>query len=594
MRDRAPGQERSKNRKGNSLRIVYEFWKERPGWALGLVVGTAAATAVSLAFPYLLRLIIDAIRSGVSRQQFLRYVALLFGLGVLRVLGEVLMPFIRGRINELYAWRVRNEVFRRILDTGHSFQMKYPSGDVMERLDHDMNELSFFACSVIFRFVGAVLLVVFALVIMVRMHPVLTLLAVLPTGFVVLGWLRLGPKMYALFMRWREKIAEVNNQLQSAFTGIRLVKAFVMEDRLAARFRQTLDKRVDVAVREARMEARIEMFYTAIAETAILLVLWAGGRLVMTNPNFTLGKFVAFNAYVLMLLGPMFDIGRMFVSGRRAQGTAERIEEMKRHPPEVESAPFAQKPQPAELRLEGVTFAYGADGKPALRNVTMSFPLGKKVGIAGTVGAGKSTVFRLLFRLADPQSGRVTLGGKDIREFALDEYRRLFGYAPQEPMLFSDTLRNNIAFGRKEVDEKRLRWAAEVAALTKDLAELPRGWDETVGERGTRLSGGQRERVAIARALAGRPAVIVFDDATSALDAETERELVGRLMRELKDATLIIVSHRLSVLAECDFVYVLDQGEVKEQGRHEELLAKRGLYWRLYQRQLLSEELAKM
>ncbi len=594
MTDQVPGQQKNKVRRENSLRIVYEFWKERPGWALGLVAGTVVATALSLAFPYILRLIVDAIKSGVSQQQLLRYVALLFGLGVLRVLGEVLMPFIRGRINELYAWRVRNEVFRRILDTGHSFQMKYPSGDVMERLDHDMNELSFFACSVIFRFVGAVLLVVFALAIMVRMHPLLTLLAVLPTGFVVLGWLKLGPKMYALFMQWREKIAEVNNQLQAAFMGIKLVKAFVMEDRLAARFRQTLDKRVDVAVREARMEARIEMFYTAIAETAVLLILWVGGRLVMTNPNFTLGKFVAFNAYVLMLLGPMFDIGRMFVSGRRAQGTAERIEAMRRHPQEVEALPFAQRPQPAELRLEGVTFAYAPDSRPALRNVTMSFPLGKKVGIAGTVGSGKSTVFQLLFRLADPQSGRVTLGGRDIREFALDEYRRLFGYAPQEPMLFSDTLRNNIAFGREEVDEARLRWVVEMAALTEDLAELPRGWDEMLGERGTRLSGGQRGRVAIARALAGKPAVIVLDDATSALDAETERELVGRLMRELKNTTVIIVSHRLSVLAECDLIYVLDEGEVKEQGTHEELLAKKGLYWKLYQRQLISEELAKM
>jgi len=574
----------------SSLKIVFDFWRERPWWAVGLVLAMLAATGLTLAFPHLLRLIIDGIKRGISRPELVRYVVALVGLGLLRVVGEVMLPFTRGRINELYQWRVRSGVFRRVLDMGHSFTNKYPTGDVMERLDHDMNELSFFACSVIFRFVGAVLMVIFTLAVMLRMNWFLTLVAVLPAGIAVFSWLKLGPKMFALFMKWREKISEVNNQLQSAFSGIRLVKSYVMEEKLGNRFRATLDERVSVAVSEARMEARIEVFYTAIAEFATLLVLWLGGVLVVRR-TLTLGEFVAFSAYVLMLLGPMFDIGRLVISGRRAQGTAERIQALKSHPTEVKEPAAPQTPAPAELRFEDVTFAF--TDRPVLKGINLVFAPGQRVGIAGTVGSGKSALFRLMFRMADPQQGRLTLGGTDVREFGLDSYRRLFGYAPQEPMLFSDTVRNNVAFGRTVADTG-LAAAIEAARFSEDLAALPKGLDEMLGERGTRLSGGQKERVAIARALVNRPAVVVFDDATSALDADTEKQLVEGLVSGLEDRTVIIVSHRLSVLATCDHVYVLDSGEVKEQGRHDDLLERRGLYWKLYQRQLIGEELERL
>lgn len=574
-----------------SLKIVFDFWRERKAWAVLLVLGMLIATGLTLAFPYVLRLIIDGIKRGITQQQLIRCVLVLVGLGVLRVIGDVLMPFLRGRINELYAWKVRSAVFSRVLEMGHTFTTKYPTGDVMERLDHDMNELSFFACSVIFRFIGSLFMVVFSLAIMLRMNPLLTLISILPAGLALWGWLRISPRMYSLFMRWRKMISEVNNRLEAAFTGIRLAKAYVMESKLGQQFRRTLDERVDVAVREARLEAAIEVFYTGIAEIATLLVLWVGGWQVVQH-HLTLGQFVAFNAYILMLLGPMFDIGRLFVSGRRAQGTAERIQSLQNHPLEITTPAQPALPEFGELRLEKVTFRY-AD-RPALRNVSMTFTPGRKIGIAGTVGSGKSTIFRLLFRLADPQQGRVTLAGRDIRELDLAAYRRLFGYAPQEPMLFSDTVRNNILFGREGVSEEELQRIIAGAELDQDVAAFPQKLDEMLGERGTRLSGGQKERVAIARALVGRPRILVFDDATSALDAETERDLINRLMTKLRDTTAIIVSHRLSVLSACDWVYVLDGGEVKEEGTPEDLLARQGLYWKLYQRQLIEQELEKL
>jgi len=580
-----------RRQRGGSLRIVFGFWRQRPGWAVGLLAGTVVVTAISMVFPYFLRLIVDGIKRGITQPELVRLVLLLVGFGFLRVVGEVLLPFSRARTNELYQWKVRSEVFRRALDMGHTFRAKYPTGDVMERLDHDMGELSWFACSGLFRFAAAGLTVVFALAIMVRMNPLLTLVVVLPLVLAVLVWIKLGPLVYSWFMKWRQKISEINNQLEAAFTGIRLAKSYGMEERLGRKFRGTLDDRVGVAMGEARTEAKIDIMYMAIAAVATLLVLWIGGGQVV-HKSLTLGAFVAFNAYILLLIGPMFDIGNLFVSGRRAQGAAERIDSLKQHPPEVAPPASPAQPVPGELRLNHASFSYGA--RAVLDDAEMVFAPGRKIGIAGTVGSGKSTVFRLLFRTADPQQGSVTLSGHDIRELDLDAYRKLFGYAPQEATLFSDTVRGNIAFGREDAGEEQLQAVVAGAELAGDVAGFPKGLDEVLGERGTRLSGGQKERVAIARALVGRPPVMVFDDATSALDAETEKELVNRMMNQLPGVTVIIVSHRLSVLSVCDWVYVLDAGKVKEQGKHEDLLAGQGLYWKLYQRQLIKEELEKL
>ncbi|MFO7675507.1 MAG: ABC transporter ATP-binding protein [bacterium] len=569
------------------LRVVGEFWKRNKGWAALLLGGTAVGTALNLTFPFLLRYIIDGIKDGVGERTLIRYVLLLVGFGFLRAVAEVVLPYGRARTNMMFEWLTRNRVFRRVLEMGHSFSNRFPTGDTMERLDHDLGELSWFVCSGIFRFASAALTLVFVLAVMASMNPLLTLLSILPVGIGVWVWTRLGPQVYTRHLKWREKIAETNNRIEAAFSGLRLVKGYNMEERLGRGFRERLDDRIAAAIDTVRVDARIEVFYSAIAGFSILLVLWAGGALVVGG-RLTLGEFVAFNAYVLMLVGPMFDIGNLFVAGRRAQGTAGRVGELEEHRPEVEPPERPAAPRDGALELVDVEFAYCE--QPVLKGVSLRFPPGARIGIAGTTGSGKSTLFRLLFRLADPQAGRVLLAGTDVRQLDLDAYRARFGYAPQEPMLFSDTIGGNIGFGR-DVARAELDRVIEAARFRRDLEAIGQGLEEQLGEHGTRLSGGQRGRVAIARALVGRPPVLVFDDATSALDAETEKELIAHLTDEVGAATVIIVSHRLSVLAACDRVYVLDAGKVVEEGSHAELLTRRGLYWKLYERQLIKDEL---
>jgi ATP-binding cassette subfamily B protein len=231
---------------------------------------------------------------------------------------------------------------------------------------------------------------------------------------------------------------------------------------------------------------------------------------------------------------------------------------------------------------------------PALQDIDIVLTPGARIGIAGTVGSGKSTIMRLLVRAAEPTSGAITVDGVPQPEFEVRSLRSLFGYAPQEAGLFSDTIRNNIILGRTAPDtEQRLREVVRIAQLEPELKAMAKGPDELIGERGLRLSGGQQGRVSIARALFDRPRILLLDDVTASLDAETEQQFIRDVIGYMQGATLVIVSHRLSILAACDIVYVLDQGRIVESGRHTELLARQGLYWKLYQRQLMQEALEK-
>jgi ATP-binding cassette subfamily B multidrug efflux pump len=619
------------------MKLLIQFWKRERARLWGIVAFTAVSVAISLAFPYILRYIIDGIQAGLKNaasfkpRELFTYVGILLGFGVLRSTVSVALPYTRGRSNEVFLWKTRNLVFRRVLDMGHSFTNKFPSGDVMERLDQDLSDLSWFACSGVFRPVEAIITLLFALVLLLRMNWLLTVISVLPVSLAVFVWLKLGPLVFKWYREWREKISETNNFLESSFSGIRLVKSYTMEERNARNLRRILNARIFAAIRSVRAEALIGIMWGGISELGILLVLGVGGALVIRQ-TLTLGQFVAFNAYILMLIQPMFDIGNFFVMGKRAQAAEERVRAMHEFAPDVDIHTGARKPpEPAEVFLTNVGFGYPTTpaappvaGEPpadlpvkpstqpsqALRDINMVLAPGTKIGIAGTVGSGKSTIMRLLLRIAEPSVGEITLNGVKLREFNVQLLRDLYGYAPQEATLFSDTIRNNITLGRDSPGpgvrgqgpgtltepgtpspEPRLREVVRIAQLESELKEMPKGLEETIGERGLKLSGGQKGRVSIARALFNKPKIVLLDDVTASLDAETEQQFIKDVVEYMRDATLVIVSHRLSILAACDIVFVMDKGRIVESGTHTELLEKRGTYWKLYERQIMKEQL---
>jgi ATP-binding cassette subfamily B protein len=448
---------------------------------------------------------------------------------------------------------------------------------------------------------------------------VVTLVPTVASFFV---YIRIGPRVDKWWREWREKMSETNSFLESSFSGIRLVKAYTMEERNAGRLRKILNERIRSAVRGAKLRAAFNSTYGTVAGLGSLAVLVLGGVFVIRG-KLSIGEFVAFNAYVDMLVWPMIGIADMITWIWQTGVEERRVRELAEFTPDVKvSTGTRPAPDFSEVRMKRVGFSYapvadqeikgsrdrgiesgGKDAdpqpaakpcQPALQDIDIVLTPGARIGIAGTVGSGKSTIMRLLVRAAEPTSGGITVDGIPQPEFETRSLRSLFGYAPQEAGLFSDTIRNNIILGRTAPDtEERLREVVRIAQLEPELKAMAKGPEELIGERGLRLSGGQQGRVSIARALFDRPRILLLDDVTASLDAETEQQFIRDVMGYMQGATLVIVSHRLSILAACDIVYVLDQGRIVESGRHSDLLTRQGLYWKLYQRQLMQEALEK-
>jgi ATP-binding cassette subfamily B protein len=609
------------------MKLVLRFWRQDWKQFMGLVALTLFYSAISIAYPRIIGYIIDAIQHGLTDPAHFvistlwNLVLLLVAARVLGALSEDFRPLAYMISGARFLWRTRNMVFRSVLDQGFTFTNRYPSGDVQERLDQDLNDVAQFSAFGIFWPMTSVLTMAFALVILIRMNWLLTVVILVPTVASFFVYLRIGPSVDKWWREWREKMSETNSFLESSFSGIRLVKAYTMEERNAARLRKILNERIRSAVRGARLRAAFNSTYGTVAGLGSLAVLVLGGAFVIRG-KLTIGEFVAFNAYVDMLVWPMIGIADMITWIWQTGVEEQRVRELAEFTPDVK---INTGTRPArdfrEVRMTRVGFSYApvagpesdrskdaapppagppqpaAQPKPcapALQGIDIVLTPGARIGIAGTVGSGKSTIMRLLVRAAEPTSGEITVDGIPQPEFEVGSLRSLFGYAPQEAGLFSDTIRNNIILGRTAPDtEERLREVVRIAQLEPELKAMAKGPEELIGERGLRLSGGQQGRVSIARALFDRPRILLLDDVTASLDAETEQQFIHDVIGYMQGATLVIVSHRLSILAACDIVYVLDQGRIVESGRHSDLLTRHGLYWKLYQRQLMQEALEK-
>ncbi len=570
------------------MKSVINFWKKKKLWLTFLIVFTFINTIITLLFPYILKDIIDGIKANFARHDLIKYVLILGILGFFRALFNTLLPLCRGKTNESFLIQERTGIFSKILKKGHSFINSLPAGDVLQRLDHDLRELSWFACSGIFRPIEGIIIILVTLFFLIKINLLLTIFAVLPMSLAIFACLKISPLMYKYYYKWRDAMAKVNNYLHSSFSGIKLVKSYTMEKKSHHQFNKILQTRIEAAIKVIKIEAIIDTLFSSIQEVGIIFILLFGGIFIIKG-NLTIGEFIAFNAYILLLLGPMIRIGHFFVSKKRAQVQSERLEQIENYPLDVVDNGKKQCIAPEQIVMNNVSFKYSKESPVILKKINIKIPAGKRIGLAGTVGSGKTTLTKLLMRIVDPIHGKVKINKFNIKEIPLSQLRSLVGYVPQEPSLFSDTIRNNIIFGR-DCSSERLNEAIKLAQLEDFMKNQAKGLDEVIGERGLKLSGGEKQRMGIARAILDHPGILILDDATSNLDAETEKKLINQLSKSL-DTTIIIISHRLSILSICDYIYVLDQGEIVEQGTHNSLLKKKELYWRLYQHQIIEEKL---
>lgn len=485
----------------------------------------------------------------------------------------------------------RQRVFSDIAGFGPRFYGRFNVGDLVTRLTDDVAEkLSWFACSGIFRFYEAVILLAFGLTVMITLNAELTLYTMAPLPILVFLFRASSSRLDRRYDYLQSRISRLNDLMEACFSGIRVVKAYRQERAQRRRFGAAVTDRRNAEVSAVKAQTIIEAFYMYVWEFGLVLALVVGGYMVI-HDQITLGEYLAFDFFVLLMIMPMLDIGQFLVKGLQSAVSIDRLMELQSH--RKTRSVSGEQPVPekiaGELIFEDVRLSL--DGtRNILDGVDFTIQPGATVALAGQVGSGKSWAVNLIPRLIDPDSGTVKLDGTPLTDFKIDELRGLIGYVSQEPALFSDTIRNNILFGREDISEESLQWAIDISQLRSEIERFPQGLETPVGSRGLTLSGGQKQRVAMARALVSKPRILILDDCTSALDARTEDQLWEALANLPYQTTTLIITHRTATLRNVDRILVFKDGKIVQDGSHAELIARENLYAELYRTDELAEQ----
>jgi ATP-binding cassette subfamily B multidrug efflux pump len=565
---------------------------------LGGIACLVAATSLTMSVPWLFKQAVDAIAAGKGTAPLVRIVGLVVGIVVVQAIVRTYSRFVIFNVGRDIEYDLRNDLFAHLETQPLAFYQQRQTGDLMSRLVNDVTAVRMLLGPGILNFINTPVYYVYGLAIMLSINARLTVaaLAVYPLALLVVK--RTSGLLIERTLRVQEGLAELSSRVQENLSGIHVVKAYAAEAREVRRFVEANRRFQAQSLRLARVRGFIVPVMNVVGGVGALVVLWYGGRLVVAG-HLSIGDVVAFVGYLHLLAWPTMALGWMLTVLQRGRAAMQRLNELFAVAPTIASPPGARPVAGlrGEVALRGVTFRYpGRSGAPpVLRDVDLTVPAGRTVAVVGRTGAGKTALVQLLPRLFDVEQGSVLLDGRDVRSLPLHWLRRQVGLVPQDPFLFSGTIRDNVAFGMElngdAARDERVEWAVQVAGLGRDLADMPAGLDTVVGERGVTLSGGQKQRVALARVLAAGPRVVILDDALSSVDAATEREMLDRMRTFFRERTTILIAHRMSTVRAADLILVLDEGRIVEAGDHDTLVARGRVYPELFRQQALEEEL---
>ena len=551
------------------------------------------ASAASLATPQLIRIAIDDGIAPRSLSVILLAVGGLAAAALLRGLFQFLQGYLAERASQGVAYDLRNDLFARIERLGFSYYDRVETGQLVTRLTSDVEQIRTFSGSGVVQLAAAavMLLGTTALLFSLNWRLALVALAIVPVIFVLL--LRFVRRIGPLFRGVQQTLGRLNSVLQEDLAGIRVIRTFAREDYESSRYRSVNDELLEKNLTTVRTFSNNFPFVFLLANLGTLAIVLFGGLQVIGG-SLTIGELVAFNTYLGFLLFPILTIGFLAAGISRAGASSQRVFEVLDAPLEVQDAPDAVTLPPISCRVgfDSVSFRYPGDEREILQNISFAAEPGQTVAILGTTGSGKSTLVNLIPRFYDVTSGSVKLDGHDVRDVTLASLRSQIGIVMQSPLLFSGSVRDNIAYGRPNATPEEVEAAARAARADEFIQGLPEGYDTVIGERGIGLSGGQRQRIAIARALLIDPRLLILDDSTSAVDAETEAAIQESLDRLMRDSyrTVFVIAQRASTVRDADQILVLDKGEVAAMGTHEELLSTSELYNEILGSQIYAEQ----
>jgi len=555
----------------------------------------ALATLCALAIPWTLKRAIEALQAGSPVGELQRYVLLILALAAAHGLVRLGSRFAILGGSQAVEFDLRQSLYGHLQRLPLGFYQAHRTGDLMSRASNDLSAVKLLVGFGALSLMATTTAFVGTLAAMLVIDPWLTLYAMAPYPLLILLAKRVNSTVHHQSQAVQEQLGALSAKVQENLAGMSVVRAYTMEAGEVRHFQRLNAEYLRRSLSLARTQATFSPLLGLIAGIGTLVVLWVGGAAV-AEKRITLGSFVAFNAYLAHLAWPTIALGWTLSIVRRGLAAMGRIAEILGVEPDIRDAADAVDLPldvgEAAIEFRDLSFAYEGRG-PALRNVTLTVPAGRTLAIIGPTGSGKSTLGALIPRLFDAPAGTLFIGGRDVRGIRLESLRRAVGYVPQDPFLFSRSIRDNLALAVEPSDAERLAAAARVAGLADEIEGFPAGWDTVVGERGLTLSGGQRQRAALARALAADPPILILDDAFANVDAAKEVEILHALREAFGGRTTLIITHRLRAAREADRIVVLDEGRIVEQGSHDALLSRAGLYARLWRLQQLEEEISR-
>ncbi|MFP4581130.1 MAG: ABC transporter ATP-binding protein [Candidatus Sumerlaeia bacterium] len=498
----------------------------------------------------------------------------------------------------------RNDFFQHLMSLSPAYYDRMRTGDIISRATGDMDQIRMALGPGIMYPMSTLTLAPIAFFSMMRLSWPTALIALLPLMTIPFLVYFLARVMYLRSLRIQEHFSDFSGRIQEAISGIRVVKAFVQGKHELEVLDKMSRQNVNLNLSLARIQALFHPILIGILILGTILIIWAGGRYVTRDEAMleqdirlmTIGNMLTFIILYRQLYFPVMALGWVVSLYQRASASMHRILLIWNEKPAIVDTPEMNpelKSVKGEIEFRDLSFSYPKSGEQALKHINLKIPAGQTLGIVGPVGSGKSTLSYLVARLYEPPKGKLFIDGHEIHEYPLEVLRRAVGVVFQETYLFSDTIAENICFGRAEADKELAVRTADVASVKEDIDELPKGFDTLLGERGVNLSGGQKQRVSLARAVASNPPILVLDDAFAAVDTNTEERILGSLREVMRERTTILISHRISTVKLADHIIVLDDGAIAEEGTHEDLVELGGLYAEIHQRQLLEAAIEK-
>ncbi|MFH0735642.1 MAG: ABC transporter ATP-binding protein [bacterium] len=577
----------------STLLKYFKRYKFKIGFGILFIL---ISNITSIYIPIFLKDAIDSLKGSINYNTLTIYAVLIVIVSLISGLFRYLIRQTIIVVSRDIEFDLRQDFWTHIQKLSLRYFQNHTTGDIMAHATNDINSVRMFIGPAVMYFIDTAFRFVIILFIILSISPVLTFYSLLPLPILSYLVYFVSKKIYKKFTLIQEKFSELTTKTQETFSGIRVIKSYVREEGEKQSFIKLNKEYLDRNMDKIKIQALFQPILYLITGLSVIIVTWLGGVMVMQD-KITLGELSAFMVFLGMLIWPTIAFGWVMNIAQQAAASMERLNRMMKEDVDIKDSEFTLSSVNSikgDIEFKNVSFKYRDSLPYVLNNINIKIKAGLTVAFVGNTGEGKSTLVNLIPRLYDITEGEILIDGVNVKAIPLNTLRKNIGMVPQETFLFSDTLANNILFGLKDKDITRLDEVTEIAALNKDINSFPNRYETVLGEKGITLSGGQKQRTSLARALAIDPSILILDDSFSAVDTNTEEEILLKLKDFMKNRTSIIISHRISTVKNSDIIFVLDKGNIAEQGTHDQLVELGGLYASMHQKQLLEKELKEI